>query len=58
MLEEPARNAPAGEDAAARPSSGKETDLPAAATRMKMRTKMKIWSTTRPMSRSFRKPQR
>ena len=29
-LEEPARNAPAGEDAAARPSSGKEIDLPAA----------------------------
>ena len=56
VLEEPATNAPAGEDAAARPSSGKETDLPAAATRMKMTTTMKIWMMTRPMSRSSRNP--
>ena len=41
MLEELARNAPAREEAVARPSSGKETDLPAAATRMKMTTPMK-----------------
>ena len=58
VLEDPARNVPAEEDAAARPSSGKETDLPAAATRMKMTTTMKIWMMTRSMSRSSRKPQR
>ena len=58
VLEEPARNVPAEEDATARPSSGKETDLPAAATRMKMTTTTKIWMMTRPMSRSSRKPQR
>ena len=58
VLEELARNVPAEEDAAARPSSDKETDLPAAATRMKMTTTMKIWMMTRPMSRSSRKPQR
>ena len=55
---DPARNAPAGEDAAARPSSGKETDLPAAATRMKMTTMTKTWMMMRPMSKNFRKPQR
>ena len=53
---DPARNVPAEEDAAARPSSGNETDLPAAATRMKMTTTMKIWMMTRPVSRSSRKP--
>ena len=58
VLEEPARNAPAEEDATARPSSGKEIDLPAVATRMKMTTATKIWMMTRPMSRSSRKPQR
>ena len=52
------KNVPAEEDAAARPSSGKETDLPAAATRMKMTMTMKIWMMMRPMSRSSRKPQR
>ena len=58
-LENPARNVSAEEDAVARPSSDKETDLPAAATRMKMTTTtMKIWMMTRPMSRSSRKPQR
>ena len=41
VLEKPARNAPAEEDAAARPSSGKETDHPVAATRMKTTTVMK-----------------
>ena len=58
VLEEPARSVPAEGDAAARPSSGKETDLPAAATRMKMTTTMKIWMMMRPVSRSSRKPQR
>ena len=43
VLEELARNVLAEEDAAARPSSGKETDLLAAATRMKMTTMMKTW---------------
>ena len=37
---------------------GKETDLPAAATRMKMTTMTKTWMMTRPTSRNFRKPQR
>ena len=41
VLEVLVRNVPAEEDAAARPSSGKETDLLAAATRMKMTTTMK-----------------
>ena len=58
VLGDPARNVPAEEDAAARPSSGKETDRPAAATRMKMTTTMKIWMMMKPMSRSSRKPQR
>ena len=56
VLGDPARNVPAEEDAAARPSSGKETDLPATATRMKMTTTMKTWMTRRLMSRSSRKP--
>ena len=57
-LVDPARNVPAEEDATARPSSGKETDLLAAATRMKMTATMKIWTMMRLMSRSSRKPQR
>src|SRR3954467_9059036 len=36
---------------------GKETDLPAAATRMKMTT-TKTWMMPRPVSKSSRKPQR
>ena len=56
VLGDPARNVPAEEDAAARPSSGKETDLLAAATRMKMTTTMKTWMMRRLMSRSSRKP--
>ena len=54
-LENPARSAPVGKDAAARPSSGKETGLPAAATTMKM-TMTKTWMMLRPVNRSFRKP--
>ena len=52
--EEPVTRAPQGlED-----GSGKETGLPAATTRTKMKTMMKTWMMTRPTSRSFRKPQR
>ena len=58
VLEEPTGNVPAEEDAAAKPSSGKETDLPAAATRMKMTTMTKTWMVSRPVNRSSRKPQR
>ena len=52
MAEDPARSVPPGEGAAARPSSGKGTDLLAATTRMKMTATMKIWMMRRLMSRS------
>ena len=40
VVEDPTRSVPPGEGAAARPSSGKETGLPAAATRTKTKMKM------------------
>src|SRR4051812_18344186 len=58
VVEDPTQSALAREDAAARTSSGKQTDLPAAATRTKTTTKTKTWMMSRPVSRSFRKPQR
>ena len=50
VLGDPARNVPAEEDVAARPGSGKETDVLAATTRMKMTTTMKTWMMRRLMS--------
>ena len=58
VAEDPARSVPPGEGAAARPSSGKEIGLPAAATKTKTKMKMMRWRKMRPTSRSFRRQQR